>query len=98
MGNWIDAIEFNAAWFFPIVSLVGLWLCRLSPDELLGVWSERIFFAMLLLFAGITLRTIAGNEQAWLLHTASLGIMIVGGVIPSTPENSDAMDEIPQTR
>jgi hypothetical protein len=95
MGNWISTLEFNAAWFFPIASLVGLWLCRLSPEDLLRVWSERVFFAMLLLLAGITLRTIAANDQAWLLHTTSLGIMIVGAVIPTQTDNLEAMDEIP---
>jgi hypothetical protein len=97
MGNWINALEFNAAWFFPIASLVGLWLCRTSPDQLIRTWSERVFFAMLLLLAGITLRTIAANEQAWLLHTTSLGIMIIGGVIPSNGDSSETFDEVPLT-
>jgi hypothetical protein len=95
MGNWISTLEFHAAWFFPIASLVGLWLCRLSPDEFLRVWSERVFFAMLLLLSGITLRTVVANDQAWLLHTTSLGIMIVGAVIPMHTDNLEAMDEIP---
>lgn len=41
--------------------------------------SECVFFGVLLLVAGATIRTVVACDNNWLLHTSSLGVMIVAG-------------------
>ena len=50
--------------------------------------TESMFFLALMLIAGCTLRTVIVNEGCWLVHTASLGCMIVAGVM-RRPVNFD---------
>ncbi len=50
---------------------------------------DTLYFLAMILIAGLTWRTMNANESCWLIHTASLGIMIVAGVMP----RKDAFDE-----
>jgi hypothetical protein len=43
--------------------------------------TERLFFLALLLVAGCTVRTVLINDGSWLVNTASLGCLIVAGVM-----------------
>jgi hypothetical protein len=43
--------------------------------------TEVLFFLVLLLVVGLTVRTMMTDGACWLVHTASLGTMIVAGVM-----------------
>ena len=81
--EWIELVADCFVWFIPISAAIGLWLARFSVDSDLRLWSQRAFFASLLLVAGGTLRTIMVDDPSWLLHTLSLGIMVVGAICPT---------------
>ncbi len=94
MGQWLQNVQFTVSWSLPLLALILVWLCRYSHDQVAKVVSERLFYAVLLFLAGITLRTVAVNDPAWLLHTTSLGVMVVGGIVPFTLEPQlDSSDE-----
>lgn len=94
MSLWFQNLQFGMSWALPLLALILLWLCRFSHDAVAKLVSERLFYAVLLFLAGVTLRTIAINDPAWLLHTTALGVMVVGGIIPFTLEPaSESTDE-----
>lgn len=43
--------------------------------------TECVFFVALLAISCVTIRTVMANDYYWLLHTSSLGAMIVAGVL-----------------
>ncbi|MCR9296152.1 MAG: hypothetical protein NXI32_25845 [bacterium] len=49
--------------------------------------TEGLFFVALLLVAGCTVRTVLINDGCWLVNTASLGCLVVAGVM-RRPEDS----------
>lgn len=72
-------------WMTLIVPALAVWAT-------LGIHSYRcegyclvvdtLFFLVMIVIAGLTWRTMSQNDACWLVHTASLGFMIVAGVIP----------------
>jgi len=88
--EWVEQIADCFVWFIPIAAAIGLWLARLSSIEWWRIWSQRAFFAMLLLVAGGTLRTVVADDPSWLLHTLSLGVMVVGAICPTA--NPDGLE------
>jgi hypothetical protein len=82
--EWIEFLADNFVWLVPILAVGGLWLARSAMSDLERVWAERTYFAFLLIVACGTLRTILVDDPGWLLHTASLGLMIVGGILPTS--------------
>ena len=81
--GWMEAIATGAPWLVPLLALAGLWVARCSEEQAVRCWAERIFFSLLLLAAGGTIRTVAVADPCWFLHTASLSAMIIGAVVPS---------------
>ena len=53
--------------------------------------SQTTFFAVLLLISALTIRTVAVNDGHWLIHTSSLSLMIVAGVL-KRPSAQDAIE------
>ena len=47
-----------------------------------GVVVDTLYFLCMLGIAAMTWRTMSQNDACWLIHTASLGAMIVAGVMP----------------
>ncbi len=75
--NLLDAVV------MPLVALATLALAKFSQGEA-ARRAERQFLAMLLVMTVITLRTVITCDDAWLIHTATLGTMIVSAlVVPS---------------
>lgn len=85
--EWIEQVADCFVWFIPIAAAIGLWLARLSGDRELRLWSQRAFFASLLLVAGGTLRTVMVDDPSWLLHMLSLAIMVVGAICPTASQS-----------
>lgn len=70
-----------AAW-----AIVGINLYR--GTSLRPLVDSLYYFAMVLIGV-LTWRTMSCNDACWLIHTASLGILIVFGVLP----RRDSFDE-----
>ena len=78
-------------------------MCSNLAVPLLAIWSvaclyllgtgrqaiatQIIFFVVLLAVAGLTIRTVLADDGCWLIHTATLGALIVAGVMRKPAEN-----------
>ena len=77
-----------------IVPLIALWAVTSLYTLRAGkkcCATESAYFVALLLIAGITLRTVTINHDCWLVHTLSLGVMIVAGVMRRPAPESDLL-------
>ncbi len=77
----INAVVDCSSFMVPVMAtwaIVALYMqradCECSTTQLL-------YFGTLLLIAVITVRTMATNDNYWLIHTATLGITIVAGAM-----------------
>jgi hypothetical protein len=85
----IDGI---ADWAGVLVPLLAVW-------AIVGLYTQRtgnqcvathvLYLAVMLFISGVTVRTVMIDDGCWLVHTASLGVMIVSGVM-RRPEVSSA--------
>jgi hypothetical protein len=67
----------------PLIGGIALLTAKLSVGNAQRI-AERNFFAALIVITAITLRTVITCDEIWLVHTTTLGLMIVGSlVIPS---------------
>jgi hypothetical protein len=67
----------------PLIGGISLMLAKFSVGDTARIL-ERHFLAILVVITGVTLRTVITCDQIWLLHTTTLGTLIVGAlVIPS---------------
>ena len=82
MPYWFEAFAPCFPWIVPAIALSGLWVAKSIEDKRVQRLGERVFFAALMLVAGATLRTMIANDSCWLLHTASMGVMILGAIFP----------------
>ena len=70
----IDAIV------MPLIGAIALLLAKLSQGDA-ARWAERQFFAALVVITLVTLRTVIVCNEFWLVHTATLGTLIVGALV-----------------
>jgi len=81
--NLLDAI------IFPLVGGIALLFAKLSRGET-ARRAERQFFAVLVVITVITLRTVITCHEIWIVHTMTLGGLIVGSLlIPGQTETPD---------
>lgn len=78
----MEALADSFVWLAPIAATLGLIIVRMSRDVAWMRLAETAFYALFLLVAFATLRTMLVDDTPWLLHTGSLGIMTVGAVLP----------------
>ncbi|MCC6508804.1 MAG: hypothetical protein IT423_06835 [Pirellulaceae bacterium] len=52
---------------------------------------DTLYFLVMILIGVLTWRTMSNNDAFWLIHTASLGIMIVFGVLPRRESLDEAV-------
>ncbi len=67
-----------------LVPSLAIWAIVALYSQCSGVEccvTQFLFFATLLFIAGMTVRTVTTDDGYWLIHTASLGVMIVAGVM-----------------
>ncbi len=71
------------AFVFPLLGVVLLLMSKLTAGAA-ARRAERRFLAALVVMTMVTVRTVMTCDDAWLLHTATLSILIVGALlIPS---------------
>ncbi len=78
------AIE-TIVFFSPLlVPMLALWAIAALYSQCTGAECQAtqfLYFGTLLVVSFVTLRTIANNEGCWLVHTSTLGVLIVAGVM-----------------
>ncbi|TWU11193.1 hypothetical protein Pla52o_56310 [Novipirellula galeiformis] len=67
-----------------------LFLSKISSGER-ARWAERQFYVALMVMTFVTLRTVALSGDLWLVHTGTLGIMIIGSLMVRTQGTPLAM-------
>ena len=70
----VDAI------IMPMIGGLALLLAKLSQGDA-ARWAERQFFAVLVVITLVTLRTVIKFDEVWLIHTTTLGSLIVGALV-----------------
>ena len=74
---------------FPLIGSVALMYAKLSRGAA-ARRAEKQFFAILLVLTVVTLRTVITCHEIWLVHTLSLGGLIVGSLlVPGQAENPE---------
>ena len=75
----------------PAVALFGLIAARTAHFPGAQRMAESLFYGTLVTVALGTIRSTMHNDSAWLLHTASLGFMIIGAAIIAIGSSNRAM-------
>ena len=77
-------LQFFVDWLAFLVPALAVWAVigiHVYRSDFHQPTIDAIYFAAMLVIGALTWRTMSGNDSHWLVHTASLGIMIVGGVM-----------------
>lgn len=81
MERLIDVVVFCSSVLVPLLAvwaILGLYTLRSGCQCHV---TQFLYFFVLLFVAGLTIRTVLANDNCWLIHTSSLGVMIVAGVL-----------------
>lgn len=89
---WFEVFSVWTPWVVPVLAIFGLWIARLCEDARARNLAESCYFGAMVVAAMITLRTILADDGCWLLHTASLGLMILGAIFPHHPLESSLQE------
>jgi hypothetical protein len=82
--------SFFDAIMMPLIGGLALLIAKVSHGDR-ARWAERQFFAVLLVITLITLRTVITCNEIWLVHTTTLGALIVGSMlIPGHHDSQEA--------
>ena len=81
---FIDAI------MMPIIGGLALLIAKVSQGDR-ARWAEKQFFAVLVVITLVTLRTVITCHEIWLVHTTTLGALIICSMmIPGHREPQEA--------
>lgn len=94
---WFESFAPCLSWVVPFLAIVGLGIARTSVDSRVQRLVERTYFAAMFLVAAATLRTVIIDEGCWLLHTVSMGAMVLGAAIPKSKTSEDLDSDIAWT-
>lgn len=81
MEMTLESVSYIAALLVPAIALWAIVCLYTQASGCKCHVTEVGFFAALLLIAAITVRTVLVDDGCWLIHTSSLGVMIVAGVM-----------------
>ncbi len=81
MERLIDCVTYCSALLVPLLAVWAITCLYVLRSGYSCHVTQVVYFAALLLIAGITIRTVIADDGCWLIHTTSLGIMIVAGVM-----------------
>lgn len=77
-----------------VVPLLTLWaivgLCTVQAGCRCVV-TELLYYFVMIIVSVITLRTVLADDGCWLIHTVSLGVLIVAGVM-QRPQSTEVPD------
>lgn len=81
MEQFIESIASSSGILVPLLAvwaIVGLYTQR-TGDQCVA--TQVLYLSVMLFIAGITIRTVMVDDGCWLVHTASLGVLVVSGVM-----------------
>ncbi|QDV27075.1 hypothetical protein Q31a_54560 [Aureliella helgolandensis] len=82
MERLVEAILFSSAMLVPLMTVWAIFGLYTVKSGCQCPLTEMLYFAVMLFVAGFTVRTVMTDDSGcWLMHTASLGVMIVAGVL-----------------
>lgn len=93
------AMQVFVDWTALMVPALALWAVigiHAYRSEGFALLVDVFYFLVMVLIAALTWRTMSGNDSCWLIHTASLGTMIIGGVLPKRDSSEEAANLIGQ--
>lgn len=85
----IESAALGSMLFVPLLALWAVACLYMGRTGCRCAISQIIYFVALLAVAGLTVRTMLANDGCWLIHTSSLGVLIVSGVM-RRPVESEA--------
>jgi len=88
MSIWALLFSLIEVFSLPIVGSVALGLSKLTSGDAARV-AEHWFLGVLLAVTLITCRTVIVLDHCWLVHTVTLGTMIVGALLLPDRESMD---------
>ena len=71
--NLLDAL------LIPAVGAIALLMAKLTRGAMARK-CERSFYVFLIVMTAITLRTVVICDKCWLIHTLTLGLMVIGAL------------------
>ncbi len=86
MEQFIDSI---ASWSSVLVPILAVWAIAGLYTQKSGCQcpaTQLLYLTVLLFIAGLTIRTVIVDDECLLIHTATLGVMVVSGVMRRTEE------------
>lgn len=94
MEPFISSLVNFSAFIVPALAVWAIAALYMQRETVACTQTQLLYFATLLVIAVVTLRTITTNDGCWLIHTATLGITIVAGVMrrPASSWQSYAAD------
>ena len=93
------AMQVFVDWTALMVPALALWAVigiHVYRSEGLALLVDVFYFLVMVLIAALTWRTMSVNDSCWLIHTASLGTMIIGGVLPKLDGSEEAVNLVGQ--
>jgi hypothetical protein len=93
------AMQVFVDWTALMVPALALWAVigiHVYRSEGQSALVDALYFLVMVVIAALTWRTMNANDSCWLIHTASLGTMIVGGVLPKRGGSDDTFNLISQ--
>ena len=92
MAQFVFIASAFSALGLPIVAMLVLMLAKLTTGAA-ARRAERRFLAILIVMTLVTAHTVMTQNAAWLIHTTTLGLMIVGSLwIPGQATLKDSND------
>ena len=81
MQAFIEVVDFYSGALVPMLAVWAMGCLFMHRGGHGGYATHTCYFTVMLLVAGLTVRTMLANDACWLIHTSSLGVMIVAGVM-----------------
>jgi hypothetical protein len=90
MSDWNPIFSMLGTFLFPLVGGVSLLATKLSCGVQQQT-AERQFLVTLVIATMVTLHTVVICDDAWLVHTVTLAMMILGALVLPDQDTSVAM-------
>jgi hypothetical protein len=95
MAHFLFVASAFSALGLPIVAILALLIAKLSTGAS-ARRAERRFLAVLVIMSVVTAHTVFNQNAAWLIHTTTLGLLIVGSLwIPGQAAYDEADETNP---
>ncbi len=81
MEHVISSLANCSLWIVPVIALWAVACLYWGHFGGQTTLAQVVYFTCLLGIAGLTVRTVIADDGCWLIHTTTLGIMIVFGAM-----------------